>query len=214
MIHDLLTRSSRSRQKSTRGMPQSKTSQIRCRRGILGKQIAINPGFTRQSDTKKATHPAEEIWWSANNGPNNAQMYRLNVFADSSKRFWWRADGRRHEVAPVGARRRSPGFSRSHSSYKSTRPVSVPFRGKRFEVLNMGFENVVRVPDSDKACDLVLRKASATLSCMSFVPHNDTVQSVVQNVGLKTGDKEQHRAPLPCAIETTSGRVKQIATKR
>ena len=111
-----------------------------------------------------------------------AQMYRLNVFADSSKRFWWRS--RRWPTARSCTRGGAPPitglFAIAFEITNRHDPCRYRCEENGSRSSTVGFENVVRVPDSDKACDLVLRKASAALSCMSFVPHNDTVQSVVQ----------------------------------
>jgi hypothetical protein len=57
----------------------------------IGKQIAIygpwvyDIGHCHQPEI----HPAEQIWWSENEGKN--RKYNMNIFSDSSKRFWWRS---------------------------------------------------------------------------------------------------------------------------
>ena len=71
----------------------------------------------------------------------------------------------------------------------------------------MDFDNVVPVPDSDKAFDLVY--GGNTL--VSFVPNNDTFKVSYKNVGLKPGTSNIVHGFL--VIETTVGTVKQIATK-
>ena len=136
-----------------------------------------------------------------------AQMYHLNVFADSSKRFWWRSHmAHGTKLHPWGAPPITGLFAIAFEVPIDTTRVGT-VGGKRFEVLNMGFENVVRVPDSDKACDLVY--GGNTL--VSFVPHNDTFKVSYENVGLKPGTSNIVHGFL--VIETTVGRVKQIATK-
>jgi hypothetical protein len=151
-------------------------------------------------------HPAEEIWWTEN-APNNGQVYHLNVFADSSKRFWWRSqmdDGTK--LHPWGAPPITGLFAIAFEVPIDTIRVGTG-GGKRFEVANVDHWNVATVPDSDKVYDL--NYGGKTL--VSFVPHNDAFKVSYENVGLKPGTTTMARGFL--VIETTVGTVKQIATK-
>jgi hypothetical protein len=151
-------------------------------------------------------HPAEEIWWTEN-APNNGRVYHLNLFADSSKRFWWRSqmdDGTK--LHPWGAPPITGLFAIAFEVPIDTVRVGMG-GGKRFEVANVDFWNVASVPDSNKVYDLVY--GGKTL--VSFVPHNDAFRVSYENVGLKPGTSNIVRGFL--VIETTVGTVKQIATK-
>jgi hypothetical protein len=151
-------------------------------------------------------HPAEEIWWTEN-APNNGQVHHLNVFADSSKRFWWRSqmdDGTK--LHPWGAPPITGLFAIAFEVPIDTIRVGTG-GGKRFEVANVDFWNVATVPDSNKVYDL--NYGGKTL--VSFVPHNDAFKVSYENVGLKPGTANTARGFL--VIETTVGTVKQIATK-
>ena len=151
-------------------------------------------------------HPAEEIWWTEN-GPNGSEVYHLNVFADSSERFWWRSqmdDGTK--LRPWGAPPITGVFALAFEvPIDATRPN--PGGGRRFEVESTDFRNVAAFPDSDKVYDLVY--GGATLA--SFIPHNDAFKVSFEKVGLKPGASNVVRGFL--VIETSVGTVKQIATK-
>ena len=151
-------------------------------------------------------HPAEEIWWTEN-APNNGQVYHLNVFADSSKRFWWRSqmdDGTK--LHPWGAPPITGLFAIAFEVPVDTLHVGTS-GGQRFEVANLDHWNVATVPDSNKVYDLVY--GGRTL--VSFVPHNDAFKVSYENVGLKPGTNNMARGFL--LIETTVGTVKQNAKK-
>jgi len=174
----------------------------------VGKQIAVYGPWIYDIGhcDHPEIHPAEEIWWTEN-APNNGQVYHLNVFADSSKRFWWRSqmdDGTK--LHPWGAPPITGLFAIAFEVPIETVRV-VTGGGKRFEVANVDFWNVASVPDSNKVYDLVY--GGKTL--VSFVPHNDAFKVSYENVGLKPGTSNIVRGFL--VIETTVGTVKQIATK-
>jgi len=153
-------------------------------------------------------HPAEQIWWTEKAG-KDVQVYHLNVFADSSKRFWWRSqmdDGTK--LRPWGAPPIAGLFAIAFEVRVGTTDATVGAgRGKRFEVGNVDQWNVAPVPDSNKVHDLVYRGRAL----ISFVPHNDAFKVSYENVGLKPGTTDVVRGFL--VIETTVGIVKQIATR-
>jgi hypothetical protein len=134
-------------------------------------------------------------------------VYHLNVFADSSKRFWWRSqtdDGT--TVHPWGAPPITGLFAIAFEVPIDTLRAGTG-GGKRFEVANVDQWNVATVPDSNKVYDLLYE--GKTL--VSFVPHNDAFKVSYENVGLKPGTSNIVRGFL--VIETTVGTVKQTATK-
>jgi hypothetical protein len=150
-------------------------------------------------------HPAEEIWWT--DRTPNGEVYHLNVFADSSGRFWFRSqmDGDR-KLHPWGAPPITGLFAIAFEVPIGT-PSAVTTGGQRFDVASVDSLNVARVPDGDTAHDLVL--GGTTL--VSFVPHGDAFKVSYENVGLKPGSSNVVRGFL--VIETTVGRVTQIATR-
>jgi hypothetical protein len=174
--------------------------------GRVGKQIAMYGPWIYDIGhcDHPEIHPAEEVWWTENN-PDNGQLYHLNVFADSSTRFWWRSqmdDGTK--LHPWGAPPITGLFAIAFEV-----PIETYLRnvgGKRFEVANVDQWNVATVPGSNTAYDLVF--GGKTL--VSFVPHNDAFKVSYENVGLKPGTSNMVRGFL--VIETTVGTVKQIAT--
>jgi hypothetical protein len=150
-------------------------------------------------------HPAEQIWW-VENAPDR-QLYHLNVFADSSERFWWRSqmdDGTK--LHPWGAPPITGVYAIAFEVPIDTIAVTQATT-KRFEVTNVDHWNVTDVPDSDKVYNLVY--GSRTL--VSFVPHNNAFKVSYEHVGLKPGTNNVVRGFL--VIETTVGIVKQIATR-
>lgn len=187
----------------------AKQSLVNSLQARIGKQIAMYGPWIYDIGhcDHPEIHPAEEIWWTDNNGPNNSQLYHLNVFADSSKRFWWRSqmdDGTK--LHPWGAPPITGLFAIAFEVPIDTTRVGT-VGGKRFEVSTVDFYNVVPVPDSNKVFNLVYK--GNTL--VSFVPHNDTFKVSYENVGLKPGTSNIVHGFL--VIETTVGTVKQIATK-
>jgi hypothetical protein len=59
-------------------------------RDRIGRQVGVyGPWiFDTAHCHQPEIHPAEQFWWSEMEGQN--KKYYLNVFADSSGRFWWR----------------------------------------------------------------------------------------------------------------------------
>jgi hypothetical protein len=181
-------------------------SQLKSR---IGKQVAIYGPWIYDIGhcDHPEIHPAEQIWWTEN-APNNGQVYHLNVFADSSKRFWWRSqmdDGTK--LRPWAAPPITGVFAIAFEVPFDPIRVDTGGSGKRFEVTNVDHWNVVDVPDSNKVYDLVYN--GKTL--VSFVPHNDAFRVSYENVGLKPGTSDVVRGFL--VIETSVGLVKQVATK-
>jgi len=151
-------------------------------------------------------HPAEEIWWTERT-PDNRDVYHLNVFADSSQRFWWRSqmDGET-KLHPWGAPPITGVYAIAFETAIDTIAAN-SFRTQRFDVSTLDALNVAPVAGGNTAYDLVL--GGKTL--VSFVPHNDAFTVSYENVGLKPGSTSIVRGFL--VIETTVGRVTQIATK-
>ncbi len=180
-------------------------SQLKSR---IGKQVAIYGPWIYDIGhcDHPEIHPAEQIWWTEN--APNGQVYYLNVFADSSKRFWWRSqmdDGTK--LRPWAAPPITGVFAIAFEVPFDPIRVDTGGSGKRFEVTNVDHWNVVDVPDSNKVYDLVYN--GKTL--VSFVPHNDAFRVSYENVGLKPGTSDVVRGFL--VIETSVGLVKQVATK-
>jgi hypothetical protein len=150
-------------------------------------------------------HPAEQIWWT--DGAGTAQeVYHLNVFADSSQRFWWRSqmdDGTK--LHPWAAPPVTGLFAIAFEVGVEALPTAVP-HGKKFEVVNVDVWNVADVPGAGQIYNLVHQ--GQTL--VSFVPHNSAFKVSFENVGLKPGTTNIVRGLL--VIETTVGIVKQVAT--
>ena len=151
-------------------------------------------------------HPAEQIWWTEN-GPGTSQLYHLNVFADSSKRFWWRSQmGGGTKRHPWGAPPITGVFAIAFEvPIDWNRPAKGG--GQKFEVTSVDQWNVASNPGADQVYNLVY--AGGTI--VSFVPHNDAFKVSYTNVGLKPGTTNVVRGFL--VIETTVGIVRQIATK-
>ena len=151
-------------------------------------------------------HPAEQIWWTEN-APNNGTVYHLNVFADASKRFWWRDqmdDGTK--LHPWGAPPITGLFAIAFEvPIDATNVLAESV--KRFEVANVDVWNVATAGNPDANYDLVY----GGKALVSFVPHNDAFNVSYENVGLKPGTSNVLRGFL--VIETTVGTVKQIATR-
>jgi hypothetical protein len=174
----------------------------------IGKQVAVYGPWIYDIGhcDHPEIHPAEEIWWM-DYAPNNVNVYHLNVFADSSKRFWWRSqmdDGTK--LHPWGAPPIIGLFAITFEA--SFDPIRAGADGgKRFEVENVDHWNVATIPGGNKVYDLVYQ--GKTL--VSFIPHNDAFKVSYENVGLKPGSNNIVRGFL--VIETTVGTVTQIATK-
>ena len=167
----------------------------------VGKQIAVyGPWiYDKGHCFQPEIHPAEQIWWSENEGTN--KKYNLNVFCDSSKRFWWRSqmdDGTK--LKPWGA----PPIK---GTFAIAFEVEIGKGGKKFEVTNIEDYNVAVIPNTDKIYNLTYQNNVL----VSFVPHNDAFKVSFENVGLKPGTTNIVRGFL--VLETTVGTVTQITKK-
>jgi hypothetical protein len=178
----------------------------------IGKQIAIygawvyDIGHCHQPEI----HPAEQIWWSENEGKN--RKYTMNIFSDSSKRFWWRSqmdDGTKKK--PWGAPPITGTFA---IAFEVEIGVGGKFGlgdfskpGKKFEVSNIEDFNVAQNPNSNKVYNLVYQNNVL----VSFVPRNNAFKVSFEGVGFKPGTTHIVRGFL--VIEATVGTVTQI-TKR
>jgi hypothetical protein len=170
----------------------------------IGKQVSVyGPWvYDRGHCHQPEIHPAEQIWWSENIGA--FKKYNLNIFCDSSKRFWWRAqmdDGTK--LKPWGA----PPIKGTYAIAFEVEIKPGKYFGKKFEVQNIEHHNVAFYPNSNKIYDLVYQGNAL----VSFVPNNDAFKVSYEKVGLKHGTTNIVRGFL--VIETTVGVVTQIATK-
>jgi hypothetical protein len=180
----------------------------------IGKQIAVygpwiyDIGHCYQPEI----HPAEQVWWSENEGKN--RKYNLNIFCDSSKRFWWRSqmdDGTK--MKPWGAPPITGTFAiafeveigQGEGGKFELGGFSKP--GKKFEVSNIEDFNVVANPNSNKVYNLIYQNNIL----VSFVPHNDAFKVSFEKVGFKPGTTNIVRGFL--VIEATVGTVTQISGK-
>ena len=181
-------------------------------RGRIGKQIAVYGPWVYDVAHchKPEIHAAEQIWWSENEGKN--RKYTMNIFSDSSKRFWWRSqmdDGSKKK--PWGAPPIKGTFAIAfeveigQGGKFEIGNLSKP--GKKFEVTNIEDFNVATNPNSNKVYNLVYQ--SNVL--VSFVPHNDAFKVSFEKVGFKPGTTNIVRGFL--VIEASVGTVTQI-TKR
>jgi len=151
-------------------------------------------------------HPAEQIWWTEN-GAGTSALYHLNVFADASKRFWWRSqmdDGTKPH--PWGAPPISGVFAIAFEVPIDPNHPSTG-GGRKFEVSTVDQWNVRSIPNANQTFNLVY--GGGTI--VSFVPHSDLFKVSYENVGLKPGTTNVVRGFL--VIELTVGLVKQVATK-
>lgn len=173
----------------------------------VGKQVAIYGPWIYDIGhcDHPEIHPAEQIWWM-DNGPASSRVYHLNVFADASKRFWWRSQmDNGTKLHPWGAPPLTGTFAIAFEVPVNT--IRATGGGQRFEVANVDSLNVAVNPDGDREYDLVY--AGQTL--VAFLPHNDAFKVSFENVGLKPGTNDVVRGFL--VIETTVGSVEQVATK-
>jgi hypothetical protein len=178
----------------------------------IGKQIAIygpwiyDIGHCHQPEI----HPAEQIWWSENEGKN--RKYNMNIFSDSSQRFWWRSQ------MDNGTKKRPWGAPPIKGTFAIAFEVEIGQAGtfglgdfskpgKKFEVSNIEDFNVATNPNSNKVYNLVYQNNIL----VSFVPHNDAFKVSFEKVGFKPGTTNVVRGFL--VIEASVGTVTQI-TKR
>src|ERR1051325_8210923 len=176
-------------------------------RDRIGKQVAVYGPWIYDIGhcDHPEIHPAEQIWWTefpASGGP----VYHLNVFADASKRFWWRSqmdDG--SKLHPWGAPPITGLFAIAFEVPMGT--ITPNMTEQRFEVRDVDFFNVQPVSSANPVYELVYQGRPL----VSFVPHGDVFRVSYENVGLKPGTTNVVRGFL--VIETTVGTVKQVATK-
>ena len=178
----------------------------------IGKEIAIyGPWIYDEAHCyHPEIHPAEEIWWAENLG-DRGRKYHLNVFCDSSRRFWWRSqmdDGTK--LKPWGAPPITGLFAIAFEVPISSIRTPV-VTGQRFDVANVDTRNITSVTNSDKVYDLVFQ--GTTL--VSFVPHNNAFKVSFEHVHLNPGANPATSDTVRgfLVLETTVGTVKQIATR-
>lgn len=145
-------------------------------------------------------HPAEQIWWTENVGAN--KQYHLNLFCDSSQRFWWlrQLDGGT-KLKPWA----EPPIKGTFAIAFEAEIPTVVFQGvtKQFEVSGVDSYNVAAFFNYNRTYDLVYQ--GRTL--VSFVPHSDAFKVSFEKVGLKPGTANIVQGFL--VIETTVGKITQ-----
>ena len=181
-------------------------------RGRIGKQIAVYGPWIYDIGHchKPEIHPAEQIWWSENQGNN--KKYNLNIFSDSSQRFWYRSQ------MDDGTKKRPWGAPPIKGTFAIAFEVEIGVGGKfgigdfskpgkKFEVSNIEDFNVAANPNSNKIYNLVYQNNIL----VSFVPNNDSFKVSFEKVGFKPGTTNIVRGFL--VIEATVGTVTQITNK-
>jgi hypothetical protein len=181
-------------------------------RGRIGKQIAVYGPWIYDIGHchKPEIHPAEQIWWSENEGKN--RKYNMNIFSDSSKRFWWR------DQMDSGTKKRPWGAPPIKGTFAIAFEVEIGSGGKfglgdfskpgkKFEVSNIEDFNVAANSNSNKVYNLVYQNNIL----VSFVPHNDAFKVSFEKVGFKPGTTNIVRGFL--VIEASVGTVTQITNK-
>jgi hypothetical protein len=168
----------------------------------VGKQISVyGPWvFDRGHCHQPEIHPAEQIWWSENIA--GGKQYNLNLFCDSSERFWWRDqmdDGTK--LKPWGA----PPI-RGIFAIAFEVQLGVLTGGKKFEATTIDSSNVASFPEVSQFHNLVFQN----ITLVSFVSHSHALKVSYEKVGLKRGTTNVIRGFL--VLEATVGTVKQIAT--
>jgi hypothetical protein len=167
----------------------------------IGKQIAVygpwiyDVGHCHQPEI----HPAEQLWWSESVG--NDRKYNLNLFCDSSQRFWWRGD------MDDGTKLKPWGAPPIKGTFAIAFEVEIGKPGKKFEVSNIEASNVATTPNTDKVYNLNYQNKTL----VSFVPHSNSLKVSYENVGLKEGTTNIVRGFL--VLETTVGTVTQMRTQ-
>lgn len=167
----------------------------------IGEQISVyGPWiFDRGHCHQPEIHPAEQIWWSEAVGSN--RKYNLNVFSDSSERFWWR------DQMDDGTKLKPWGAPPIRGIFAIAFEAEIGRPGKKFEVTNIEAHTVAAIPNAANIYELVYQNKSL----VSFVPHNDAFKVSFERVGLKPGTTNIVHGFL--VIETTVGTVTQIATR-
>jgi len=168
--------------------------------GRIGKQIVVyGPWiYDKGHCCHSEIHPAEQVWWSEDNG--NDRTYHFNLFCDASKRFWWR------NQMDDGTKLKPWGAPPIKGTFALAFEADMGKTGKKFELSNIDYYNVIEFRDADKTYNLVYQDTTV----VSFLPHNNAFKVSFENVGLKPGTTNILRGFL--VLETSVGRVKQIAT--
>lgn len=167
----------------------------------IGKQISVyGPWiFDRGHCHQPEIHPAEQIWWSEAVG--NDKKYNLNVFSDSSGRFWWR------DQMDDGTKLKPWGAPPIKGTFAIAFETEIDKPGQNFEVTSIDQDKIVAIPGSNGIHRLVYQNKTL----VSFVPDNSAFNVSFERVGLKPGTTNIVRGFL--VIETTVGAVTQIATQ-
>jgi len=173
----------------------------------IGKQVAIYGPWIYDIGhcDHPEIHPAEQIWWTEYL-PNKNAVYHLNLFCDSSERFWWRSQmDNGTKLHPWGAPPINGTFAIAFEvPIDQLRPAATV--GKHYEVANVDYDNVATYPDTDKVYNLEYQNQTL----VSFVPHNNAFKVSFEGVGLEPGIANKVHGFL--VLETSVGTVKQIAT--
>lgn len=153
-------------------------------------------------------HPAEEIWWTTNI-EGGALRYHLNLFCDSSKRFWWR------DQMDDGTKLKPWGAPPIRGTFAIAFEAEIGKPGKKFEVSNEKDNqdrsvdyNVIEYPNTDQVYNLMY-KGNVLIS---FVPHNNAFIAYFDRVGLRPGSNNIVRGFL--VLKTSVGTVKQTDSGR
>ena len=141
-------------------------------------------------------HPAEQIWWSEI--IRTTKKYNLNLFCDSSQRFWWRGQMDDGTIIKPWAEPPIKG------TFAIAFEAEIGKLGKNFEVTNIDQYNVVEFPNSNKVYNLVYQNKTL----VSFVPKNNAFKVSYEKVGLKPGTTNIVRGFL--VIETSVGTITRI----
>jgi len=166
----------------------------------IGKQIAVyGPWiYDKGHCYHPEIHPAEQIWWSEDVGAN--KKYNLNLFCDSSGRFWWRSQMDDGTIIKPWA---EPPIKGTFAiAFEADLGNKLPT--KTFEVTGLSQDNVVEFPNSNKVYNLVYQNKAL----VSFVPKNNAFKVSYEKVGLKPGTTNIVHGFL--VIETSVGTITRI----
>lgn len=152
-------------------------------------------------------HPAEQIWWSEDEGTN--RRYHLNIFCDSSGRFWWRHQmDNGSKTKPWGAPPIKGTFAIAFEAKIDPAAVTaLNSSTQKFEVSLISNWNVEDIAGGDRIHNLIYQNHTL----ISFVPGTGAFRVSYERVGLKPGTTDTVRGFL--VIETSVGKVTQIATR-
>lgn len=167
----------------------------------IGKQISVyGPWiFDRGHCHQPEIHPAEQIWWSEAVGNN--RKYNLNVFCDSSERFWWR------DQMDDGTKLKPWGAPPITGTFAIAFETELDKPGQNFEATSIDHSRIGAIPGSNGIHRLVYQNRTL----VSFIPDNSAFKVSFERVGIKPGTTNVVRGFL--VIETTVGTLTQIATK-